>query len=112
MHLGGAFVGRRGRILKWALAPQDGNTPLWIAAAWGHFEAVKLLVAKGADKDAPGMVRGRGGRGRGCWVLKNCTCFLLGVGARLRTVSLLTWVGGPSIMNGRKLNGEVDFRLV
>lgn len=32
--------------------PQDGTTPLWIAAQMGHSEVVKVLLLRGADRDA------------------------------------------------------------
>jgi len=55
-------VGRRGRVLTRMRAPQDGGTPLYLAAQNGHVAVVELLVAKGADKDAPATVReGKGG---------------------------------------------------
>ena len=38
-------------------APQNGCTPLFIAACKGHEEMVQLLVKAGADKDAPMEVR-------------------------------------------------------
>lgn len=31
---------------------QDGTTPLWIAAQMGHSEVVKVLLLRGADRDA------------------------------------------------------------
>ena len=56
----GAWVGRRGRVLTRARASQNGWTPLLIAAYRGHFAVVEHLVAKGADMNAPAMVRGGG----------------------------------------------------
>ena len=55
-----------GRVLTQAHAPQDGYTPLIMAAGLGHLEVVKLLLEAGADKDAPITVReGRVGGGAG-----------------------------------------------
>lgn len=31
---------------------QDGAAPLWIAAQMGHSEVVKVLLLRGADRDA------------------------------------------------------------
>lgn len=31
---------------------QDGTTPLWIAAQMGHSEVVKVLLLRGADREA------------------------------------------------------------
>ena len=43
-------------------APQNGHTPLHMAAYNGHTEVVKLLVQADADKNAPDKVKeGRGG---------------------------------------------------
>ena len=43
-------------------APQDGWTPLFAAACWGHLEVVQALDKAGADKDALDEVReGRAG---------------------------------------------------
>jgi hypothetical protein len=69
--VGGARVGRRDRVLTRGRAPQDGATPLWIAAAKGHQEVVRALVDAGADKNAPNKVRqGEGGRAHErCWFL-------------------------------------------
>lgn len=39
------------------LMPQDGTTPLWIAAQMGHSEVVKVLLLRGADRDAERNVR-------------------------------------------------------
>jgi len=45
-------------------SPQNGATPLYVAAHNGHLEVAQLLVQAGADKDAPNSVReGRGGEG-------------------------------------------------
>ena len=61
-HVGGVCVGRRGPKLTRGRAPQNGGTPLFIAARSGCVAVVELLVAKGADMDAPTNVRkGRGG---------------------------------------------------
>ena len=63
--MGGARVVRRGRLLKQGRAPQDGLTPLFIAAWDGHVALAELLVAKGADKDAMNEVRGKRGGNAG-----------------------------------------------
>ena len=56
------LVGRRGGFLTRGRAPQDGFTPLYVAAHLGHLEQVQALEKAGADKDAPANVReGRGG---------------------------------------------------
>ena len=56
--MGGARVGRRGQVLTRRRAPQHGHTPLHTAARTNHLAMVELLVAKGADKEAPDVVRG------------------------------------------------------
>ena len=38
---------------------QDGHTALIVAAAEGHTECLRALMASGADKEAKGNVRGR-----------------------------------------------------
>ena len=65
--MGGARVGRRGRALTWGGAPQDGWTPLFVAANNSHFAVVELLAAKGADTNvvlnvSGGRVGGEGQR--------------------------------------------------
>ena len=72
-------VGRRGELLMRGRAPQNGATPLFIAAEKGHQEVVQLLVQADADKDSPMKVtEGRGlgvGRTNGvcvsCWGLQH-----------------------------------------
>ena len=36
---------------------QDGTGPLWMAAQMGHSEVVKVLLLRGADRDADRKVR-------------------------------------------------------
>jgi len=84
-------VGCRGRVLRRGCAPQDGCTPLWTAAYNGHVAVVELLVAKGANKDAPNKVRHVRGGDVGC---SKCVRFLLGFGVRLLCVGVSTRVGG------------------
>lgn len=35
---------------------QDGTAPLWMAAQMGHDEVVKVLLLRGADRDADRQV--------------------------------------------------------
>ena len=49
--MGGAWVGRRGGLLTPRCSPQDGDTPLFVAAEKGHVEVVQFLVQADADKN-------------------------------------------------------------
>jgi len=59
--VGGVCVGHRGQVLTRGRAPQNGGTPLFMAAQNGHVAVVELLVAKGADMDAANKVWERRG---------------------------------------------------
>lgn len=37
---------------KRVLSPQDGTAPLWIASQMGHSEVVRVMLLRGADRDA------------------------------------------------------------
>ena len=50
----GALVRRRVRALTRGGAPQDGRTPLRVAAGKGDLEVVRSLLAGGANKDSTG----------------------------------------------------------
>lgn len=43
-----------GRLLHWppSFPPQDGTAPLWIASQMGHSEVVRVMLLRGADRDA------------------------------------------------------------
>lgn len=40
--------------------PQDGTAPLWIASQMGHSEVVRVMLLRGADRDAARDVSARG----------------------------------------------------
>ena len=60
----GVRARRRGRLLTRGGVPQDGCTPLNIAARWGQEAVARVLIDAGADITAKDKVCGRG-RGRG-----------------------------------------------
>lgn len=37
---------------KRVLLPQDGTAPLWIASQMGHSEVVRVMLLRGAERDA------------------------------------------------------------
>ena len=54
-------MGRTSLVLTWGCAPQNGATPLWIAAQFGHDAVVQTLCRAGADKNTPEkVIEGRG----------------------------------------------------
>ena len=55
---------RRNRVLTRERLPQDGRTPLYIAAERGRLEVLKLLLEAGADKNLPEIMVREGGKGR------------------------------------------------
>jgi len=57
-------VWRRNRVLTRERLPQDGRTPLYIAAERGRLEVLKLLLEAGADKNLPEIMVREGGKGR------------------------------------------------
>jgi hypothetical protein len=63
VHVG--RVVHRGRVLTRARAPQNGATPMFVAAQKGHLEVVRALVEAGADITAKNEVSERrvGGEG-------------------------------------------------
>ena len=61
----------------WGGAPQDGWTPLFVAANNSHFAVVELLVAKGADTNVVLNVSGAGWKAKGkgferAYILGSC----------------------------------------
>ena len=87
------LVGCSGGLLTRQCAPQNGDTPIYVAAENGHQEVVKLLVKANANKDASTKVKE--GRGVICWAHKRCLSFLLGVAAQQLTGSVLSRSGEP-----------------
>ena len=59
MHVGGAWVGRRGRILMRGRASQIGHTPLHGASMGDHLEVARVLLVAGADITAKDNVSER-----------------------------------------------------
>lgn len=61
---------------------QDGTAPLWIASQMGHSEVVRVMLLRGAERDATRKVsvqkpvhgRGYAGIVRECGVLGSPTC--------------------------------------
>ena len=49
------------RVLTGCRAPQDGWTPLMLAALHGNLEVARELISKGADIEAKDKVRGAEG---------------------------------------------------
>lgn len=39
-------------LCMYLLSPQDGTAPLWIASQMGHSEVVRVMLLRGADRDA------------------------------------------------------------
>jgi len=58
-HVGGAWMGRRGVLLTRGSAPQDGMTPLFVAARNGHDKVVHFLLREGVDVTAKTKVSER-----------------------------------------------------
>jgi len=66
MHVGGAWLGHRGRVLTRGGAPQYGRTPLHAAAMGDHLEVARVLLEAGAGITAKDNVSERrvGGEGQ------------------------------------------------
>ena len=65
MHVGGAWLGHRGRVLTRGGAPQYGRTPLHAAAMGDHLEVARVLLDAGADIIAEDNVSERRVAGEG-----------------------------------------------
>ena len=102
----GTRVGRTSLVLTRGCTPQDGFTPLYVAAHYGHDAVVQTLCRAGADKNTPDKV----GEGRGWDVERtNGVCFWLWVLSGLLPASVLTRVGQPCNIKWTGI-AQVDLR--